>query len=78
MNELEVTVTWDDGAAVWIATSDDVPGLVAEASGFDDLLGIVSELIPELMALNDMGAERGGTYPFHVKAERSLVTEAAA
>ena len=30
-----VTVMWDDEAEVYVATSDDVPGLVAEARTWD-------------------------------------------
>ena len=35
---------WDSEAAVWIATSKDVPGLVLESCSFDT--------IPELIVLN--------------------------
>ena len=33
-----ITFQWDSEAAVWIATSDDVPGLVLESGSFDALV----------------------------------------
>lgn len=50
--EYVVTFTWDDEADVWIATSNDIPGLVLESGSFDALLERVRFAIPELLALN--------------------------
>lgn len=44
-----VTVDWDDEAKVYVATSDDVPGLVAEAPTLDAVRDKVLALIPELL-----------------------------
>ena len=30
-NVLNIKATWDDDAKVWVAESDDVPGLITEA-----------------------------------------------
>ena len=43
---------WDDEAAVWIATSDDVPGLILESGSIDALLERVKVAVPELINLN--------------------------
>ena len=43
---------WDDEAAVWIATSKDVPGLVLESGSFDALVERVKAAVPELIELN--------------------------
>jgi hypothetical protein len=32
MTTLEIHAVWDDEANVWVADSDDVPGLIAEAA----------------------------------------------
>lgn len=50
--EYTINFTWDDEAAVWIATSDDVPGLVLESGSFDALIERTRFAIPELLALN--------------------------
>lgn len=44
--------TWDKDAAVWVATSDDVPGLALESGSFDALIERVKYAVPELMELN--------------------------
>lgn len=50
-----VNLTWDDEAAVWVATSDDIPGLVLESGSFDALLERVRFAAPELIELNRSG-----------------------
>ncbi len=50
--EYVIHLTWDDEANVWIATSDDIPGLVLESGSFDALLERSRIAIPELLALN--------------------------
>ncbi len=50
--EYVVNFTWDDEASVWIATSDDVPGLVLESGSFDALIERTRFAIPELLSLN--------------------------
>ncbi len=47
-----VRCTWDAEAGVWIATSDDVPGLVAEADTMEILTEEVKLLVPDLLELN--------------------------
>ncbi|HUC18788.1 MAG TPA: DUF1902 domain-containing protein [Acetobacteraceae bacterium] len=47
-----VTVLWDDEAKVYVATSDDLPGLVAEAETIPLLENEMRALVPDLLALN--------------------------
>ena len=49
-----VQARWDTEARVWVAVSDDVPGLAAEAASLDQLFQELKVLIPELLALNGM------------------------
>ena len=49
---LRIRMIWDDEAAVWIATSEDVPGLVLESGSFDALLEKVRIAAPEMIELN--------------------------
>jgi predicted RNase H-like HicB family nuclease len=60
----EVRAQWDGEAGVWVAESDDVPGLVAEADSPKVLVQKLKILIPELLELN--GAVHGQTASFHV------------
>lgn len=65
--EYIITFTWDEDASVWIATSDDIPGLVLESGSFDALLERTRFAIPELLTLNS-----SDTRPFSLtfKSER--------
>ena len=60
----EILAQWDCEAGVWVAESDDVPGLVAEADSPKLLVQKLRILIPELLELNGTVSER--TASFHV------------
>jgi predicted RNase H-like HicB family nuclease len=49
-----ITAEWDPEAEVWVATSDDVPGLVTEDATIEGLLQSLKELVPELLRLNGL------------------------
>lgn len=50
--EYIITFTWDEEASVWVATSNDIPGLVLESGSFDALLERTRFAVPELLSLN--------------------------
>lgn len=50
--EYIINFTWDPEADVWIATSEDIPGLVLESGSFDALLERTRFSVPELLELN--------------------------
>ncbi len=47
-----VHTAWDDEAKVWVAQSEDVPGLVTEAENLDALMEKLRVMVPELLDLN--------------------------
>ena len=47
-----INLVWDAEAAVWIATSDDIPGLTLESGSFDALIERLRFAVPELLELN--------------------------
>ena len=49
---LHVTAEWDAEAAVWVAGSEDVPGLVTEADTIEHLMKKLTVMVPELLKLN--------------------------
>jgi hypothetical protein len=67
---LLVRALWDDSAAVWVATSDDVPGLVTEADTFEALRDKVLTLVPELMADNGVAFD-ANLQLIHIVAEQT-------
>ena len=52
---ITIQARWDGEAAVWIATSDDVAGLVVEAAHWDDMIAEVRLVLPELLELSGQG-----------------------
>lgn len=65
--EYIITFTWDDEAKVWIATSNDIPGLVLESGSYDALLERTRFAVPELLALNATDPQ---TFSLTFKSER--------
>ena len=53
-NKIQVKAFWDSEARVWVAESDDVPGLVTEADTMEQLIDKLHILIPELLQENEM------------------------
>lgn len=52
MNTYIVRAFWDAEVEVWVAESDDVPGLATGAATLDELVSKLSVMIPELLELN--------------------------
>jgi predicted RNase H-like HicB family nuclease len=69
----EVLARWDSEAGVWVAESDDIPGLVAEADSPNNLARKLKILIPELLELNGVPADRTAKYHVRYQHEESDV-----
>ncbi|HOW77032.1 MAG TPA: DUF1902 domain-containing protein [Candidatus Competibacteraceae bacterium] len=74
MTTLEIRAVWDDEASVWVAGSDDVLGLIAEAVTLESLMAKLETPIPELMELN---CGITGAFLFRLVAERTALAQAA-
>lgn len=48
----KVNLVWDNAADVWIATSEDIDGLILESGSIDALIERVKITVPELLKLN--------------------------
>ena len=64
-----VTAQWDDEASVWVATSEDIIGLVTEASTLDELFQRVVSVAPELLADNGVVLDDRGTVDIHIVSD---------
>ncbi len=53
-NEYTIDFQWDDEASVWIATSNEIPGLILESESLDTLMQRVLKAVPELIELNHL------------------------
>jgi len=72
-----VNALWDDEVSVWVATSEQVPGLVAEAGTAEELEKKLIVMIPELLIENGLLKEgncKEGV-PFHLLQERELIAQ---
>jgi hypothetical protein len=68
MSEYLINLSWDNEASVWIATSEDIPGLVLESGSLDALIERVRFAAPELLALNNKSECR--TFSICFRSER--------
>ena len=70
MVEYVIILTWDDEASVWIAESDDIPGLILESDSFDNLIERVKLAVPDLL---EQDGKEHSQAKLHFKAERLAV-----
>ncbi len=65
---LFIRVEWDEEARVWVATSDDVPGLATEENNIEMLIEKLKVMIPELLDANGIGQKQ--EIPFEIITRR--------
>jgi hypothetical protein len=71
-----IRAEWDETARVWVATSDDVPGLVAEDDSLENLILRLKVMIPELLSAN--GHTIKNEMPFEILTRRFEIARPAA
>ena len=71
MNMIVVQGFWDDEAGVWVASSDDVPGLATEAENMNVLVEKLKVMIPELLDAN--GYPDGEDVPFQLNTSLNAI-----
>ncbi|PKN64815.1 MAG: hypothetical protein CVU57_13460 [Deltaproteobacteria bacterium HGW-Deltaproteobacteria-15] len=72
LKPLFVRAEWDEEAKVWVATSDDIPGLATEEATMERLIEKLKILIPELFEANGVKVDQ--SLPFEVMTRRFEVT----
>lgn len=70
-----IRAEWDDESQVWVATSDDVPGLVTEGETLEQLIQKLKIMIPELLDAN--GVALSQEVPFELLSRRFEITRRA-
>ena len=68
-----VKAIWDKDARVWVAISEDVPGLATEADTLEELIEKLRIMIPELLEANGLLAGDEEEVSFHLFSERTEV-----
>jgi len=79
MKRFYVQAEWDQEAGVWVATSEDIPGLVTEAETAEALEAKLRVMIPELLIENGMLSEeeKHSPIPFHLRADRESCAQSS-
>ena len=67
MAEFTVDLIWDAEVSVWVASSEDIPGLALESGSLDALIERVRFAAPELLELNGIVLKE---YPIRFHSER--------
>lgn len=70
-----IRAEWDDESQVWVATSDDVPGLVTEGETLEQLIQKLKIMIPELLDANGVALSQEA--PFELLSRRFEITRRA-
>jgi predicted RNase H-like HicB family nuclease len=70
-----IRAEWDDESQVWVATSDDVPGLVTEGETLEQLIQKLKIMIPELLDAN--GVALSQEVPFELLWRRFEIARQA-
>ena len=66
-----VNAEWDDEAEVWVASSDDVPGLATGADTLEALIEKLKIVIPELLEANQLlSSEQTDAIGFELTSHR--------
>lgn len=69
--QIIVRAIWDAEAKVWVAESENVPGLVTEADTIEALTAKLRDIIPELLILNNLISENySGSINFELNTVR--------
>ncbi len=74
----KIDAFWDVEAAVWVATSENVPGLATEADSLETLDLKLRDLIPELLILNEViPKDYKGIISFELISHKQEIIEVA-
>ncbi|OLP16960.1 hypothetical protein BST81_18425 [Leptolyngbya sp. 'hensonii'] len=74
----QVDAFWDEEVAVWVATSDDVPGLATEADTIEALSQKLRDMVPELLLSNHLiSADYTGAIAVQLTSHRQELIEVA-
>jgi predicted RNase H-like HicB family nuclease len=69
---IRVAAEWDPEASVWVATTEDINGLVLEAETLERLMERLPDILQELIELNHPELLAGRKeMPFEVHASRA-------
>lgn len=72
MRTFTVRANWDAEAKLWVATSEDVPGLATEADTVERLIEKLNSIVPELLELNGVVSNHPDEIPIELLAQKHI------
>jgi predicted RNase H-like HicB family nuclease len=75
---LKVTAQWDDDAKVWVAESEDVPGLITESDTMSNLIAKLKVMVPEMLHENGNIQSSSSEIPFELFTSRTVIAHSTA
>lgn len=73
----KVEAFWDVETAVWVATSEDIPGLVTEAETIEALMQKLRSIVPEMILLNRLVTPDTDSIALQLTSHRQELIEVA-
>jgi Domain of unknown function (DUF1902) len=74
----QINAFWDEDAAVWVATSEDVPGLATEADTIEALSQKLRTMVPEMLVSNHIiSADYAGAIAIQLTSYRQELVRVA-
>lgn len=77
MQTYRIDARWDPEAQVWVATSEDVPGLVTEAESIEILTRKLRVMVPELLVANGVFQRDSDALSFELTSHRQELIQLA-
>lgn len=77
-HEFVIRADWDEEASVWVASSNDIPGLSIEADSIDQLRSKLTAALVDLFELNGMPGSNGDGASIELVAHSHIHIPAAA
>ena len=63
-----ITASWDAETKVWMATSEDIQGLCAQADTFEELVDLLPDLAADLLSANGWPGSGHDPVPLEILA----------
>jgi predicted RNase H-like HicB family nuclease len=74
----QIDALWDPDTGVWVATSDEVPGLATEADSLEELTRKLRVMAPELLEANKVSpSDTASEISFEVTGRRRELVKIA-
>ncbi|MDR1607094.1 MAG: DUF1902 domain-containing protein [Deltaproteobacteria bacterium] len=68
-----IIVSWDDDSKVWMATSEDILGLFAQADTFEEIVDLLPGLVADLLSVEGWPGSGHDPVPLEILARHHIL-----